>query len=70
MHWEYEDGRKWLPYSEILSELLTDRYNGGDTEVSFFFFFFFFFILYNKQLFLIVHSFDAYLSIFPKLSIV
>lgn len=34
VYWEYEECRKWLPFSESLSELLTDRYNGGDTEVS------------------------------------
>lgn len=33
VYWEYEESRKWLPFSESLSELLTDRYNGGDTEV-------------------------------------
>ncbi|XP_014776883.1 poly [ADP-ribose] polymerase 2 isoform X1 [Octopus bimaculoides] len=33
VRWDYEDSGKWLPHSDSISEQLTDRYNGGDTEV-------------------------------------
>ncbi|GAB1609093.1 poly [ADP-ribose] polymerase 2-like [Argonauta hians] len=33
VRWEYEDlPDKWLPYTDAITEQLTDRYNGGDGE--------------------------------------